>query len=67
MFTLRDEQKLEEIIMEDLQKSNESTSAGKGEQTIIHSEEEREKYAHMFPDWDLLPPQIAIRRVTRKN
>ena len=25
-----------------------------------------DKYAHMFADWDLLPPQILIRRVKRK-
>ncbi len=25
-----------------------------------------ERYAHMFPNWDLVPPQILIRRVSRK-
>ena len=25
-----------------------------------------DRYAHMFADWDLLPPQILVRRVNRK-
>lgn len=25
-----------------------------------------DRYAHMFADWDLLPPQVLIRRVSRK-
>jgi len=27
---------------------------------------EEDRYAHMFADWDLLPPQVLIRRITRK-
>lgn len=27
---------------------------------------EEARYAHMFASWDLLPPQVLIRRVTRK-
>lgn len=25
-----------------------------------------DRYAHMFAEWDLLPPQVLIRRVTRR-
>lgn len=25
-----------------------------------------DRYAHMFADWDLMPPQILVRRVNRK-
>lgn len=25
-----------------------------------------DRYAHMFAEWDLLPPQMLIRRVTRR-
>lgn len=25
-----------------------------------------DRYAHMFADWDLLPPQVLVRRVSRK-
>lgn len=25
-----------------------------------------DRYAHMFAAWDLLPPQVLIRRVTRR-
>ncbi len=28
--------------------------------------EKSDPYAHMFAEWDLVPPQIAIRRVRRK-
>ena len=26
-----------------------------------------DRYAHMFAEWDLLPPQMLIRRVTRRS
>ena len=25
-----------------------------------------DRYAHMFAEWDLLPPQVLIRRINRK-
>ena len=28
--------------------------------------EKSDPYAHMFAEWDLVPPQVAIRRVRRK-
>ena len=28
--------------------------------------QEEDRYAHMFAEWDLLPPQVLIRRITRK-
>lgn len=28
--------------------------------------EKSDAYAHMFAEWDLVPPQVAIRRVRRK-
>lgn len=40
------------------------------EQLIIENKAAKEnpedRYAHMFADWDLLPPQVLIRRVSRK-
>lgn len=29
-------------------------------------QQQENQYAHMFPAWDLMPPQVIIRRVTRK-
>ncbi len=28
---------------------------------------EADPYAHMFADWDLVPPQLLIRRIRRNN
>lgn len=30
------------------------------------SSTDENKYANLFADWDLLPPQVMIRRVRRK-
>ena len=34
-------------------------------ESIAAAGETDERYAHMFADWDLLPPQVLIRRVKR--
>jgi hypothetical protein len=33
---------------------------------VMQPDPEEARYAHMFASWDLLPPQMIIRRVTRK-
>lgn len=30
-------------------------------------EQEVEQYAHMFAEWDLVPPQMVIRRIRRNH
>lgn len=36
------------------------------QQPVMQPDPEEARYAHMFASWDLLPPQVLIRRVTRK-
>lgn len=30
-------------------------------------QEKSDPYAHMFAEWDLVPPQMVIRRIRRKT
>ena len=36
------------------------------EENLARQKEAEQRYARAFPDWDLLPPQLLVRRVTRK-
>lgn len=36
------------------------------QQSAPAPQESENQYAHMFADWDLLPPQMVIRRINRK-
>jgi len=31
----------------------------------VEGEKAESKYAHIFADWDLLPPQVIVRRIRR--
>ena len=37
------------------------------EENLARQREAEQRYASAFPAWDLLPPQILVRRVTRKQ
>ena len=50
-------------------------SSASVEDELIYSESKKERksvdskndYADSFPDWDLLPPQVEIRRVSHRQ
>lgn len=46
------------------QKINEKVPMTQTPETSV-TEKVVDPYAHMFADWDLLPPQMVIRRIRR--
>lgn len=66
---LIDNEQTNENTRENMEQSVATSSSVKEKLTVenkVTKETPEDRYAHMFADWDLLPPQVLIRRVSRK-
>ena len=52
---------MQEPVMQERRRSSRVEAA-----PAAPAEANEDRYAHMFADWDLLPPQVLIRRINRK-
>lgn len=66
---LIDNEQVNENGQTTIEQSSVSSPSVKEQLTVENKamkETPEDRYAHMFADWDLLPPQVLIRRVSRK-
>lgn len=54
------------VVGNNTQNTEEKVSAVDKVKAAPADQEKRDPYAHMFAEWDLVPPQMVIRRIRRK-
>lgn len=54
------------VVGSNSQNKQETVSAVDEVKSAPAGQEKSDPYAHMFAEWDLVPPQMVIRRIRRK-
>ncbi len=71
---MNEQETKEEVFNQGTEKMPEIPSASVEEEFVLREDksakdpvDSKNDYANAFPDWDLLPPQIEIRRVSHRQ
>lgn len=54
------------IVGNNAQNTEEKVAPMTEAKSVPVEQEKSDPYAHMFAEWDLVPPQVVIRRIHRK-
>ncbi len=54
------------IVGNNAQNTEEKAAAAAEAKSAPAGQGKSDPYAHMFAEWDLVPPQVVIRRIRRK-
>lgn len=55
------------VVGNNSQNTEEKAGAMDEVKAVPADQGKRDPYAHMFAEWDLVPPQMVIRRIRRKT